>query len=98
MAKSHGAQLTCIAGINVHSDVFKSTRKPRPKPAKVPGFVMSHSVSVKNPRQALREEDVEGGVQQRGRKGYVRCLRCNSEVFAPNARYHAIHCEQDTLY
>lgn len=96
MARSHSARLTSVAGISVHPDVFKSTRKPKAKLAKVPGFVMSHSVSVSNPHQALSDEDIDAGMR-RGRKGYVRCLSCNSEVFAPNARYHASHCERGTL-
>lgn len=94
-ARNHGARLTSVSGIPVHPDVFKSARRPRPKVAKIPGFVMSHSVSIDDPRRALTEEELDAG-EKRGRKGYVRCLRCNSEVFAPNARYHASHCETET--
>lgn len=92
-ARKHGVRLTSVAGISVHPDVFKSTKKPEPKPAKIPGFVMSHSVSMLDPHQALTEEEIDSGMQ-RGRKGYVRCLRCNTEVFAPNARNHAAHCRK----
>lgn len=92
-ARKHGVRLTTVGGFTVHPDVFRSSRRPEPKPAKIPGFVMSHSVSVNNPNQALTEEELDAGMQ-RGRKGYVRCLRCNSEVFAPNARNHASHCRR----
>lgn len=54
---------------------------------------MSNSVSMNNPRQALTEEQMDAGMQT-GRKGYVRCIRCNTEVFAPNARNHASHCKK----
>jgi len=52
---------------------------------------MSNTVLRDNQFQALTEEQKKSGVQS-GRKGYVRCLACNAEVFAPNTRRHAQKC------
>ena len=91
IAKQHRAQLVSVCGIPLHPDAFKKGSRPAPKPAKIPGFVMSHTVSLQDPTLALTQDEIESGMEH-GRKGYVRCTKCNSEVFAPNARYHASIC------
>lgn len=96
MTKLHNVRLTSIAGINIHSDtiLFKSTKKQRPpKPPKIPGFVID---SDEDDEANIILDDKERVVKRK--KGYLRCIKCNNQVYAPNARYHAHHCARNTLY
>lgn len=95
-AKAYNARLVSVSGISVRPEVFKKGRRPSPKPAKIAGFVMSHTVSKNNPRMALTEEEIENGLPH-GKKGHVRCLVCNMEVFAPNTRFHSSTCQKKNV-
>lgn len=90
-ARLGGSQQTTINGRKIDDDIFKKIKPPIPRPAKIRGFVVSSSVTLSDPFSAPTLEDVDKGVRT-GRKGYVRCLYCNAEVFAPNASYHASTC------
>lgn len=90
-AKRSGTILKNINGIPVDDAVFKRPKRAQPKAAKIIGFVMSSSVALADPTFAPSSNQIEAGAKV-GRKGYVRCLCCNSEIFAPNARYHASIC------
>lgn len=80
-----------VAGITVPTDIFEVARRPKVQFAKINGFVLSASVARDNPMYAPTNDEIERGIQV-GRKGYVRCMRCNAEVFAPNARHHSLTC------
>lgn len=84
-------ELQSVNGIRVSEDLFAKPKQLKPKLAKIPGFVMSRTVLLNDPNRAP-----ELGASQResGRKGYVRCLTCNEEVFAPNTRRHAKVCSR----
>lgn len=90
-ARRNGLMLFSIAGVKVDEAFFKEFQKNVPVPAKVRGFVISSTVSVQDPNVAPTNDELEKGARV-GRKGYVRCVACNCEVFGPNARSHAAVC------
>lgn len=90
-AEEDGTQLTQIANISIDEDVFKKPKTPRPKPAKIAGFVVSSSVRLDNPFEAPTDIEKRQGVKT-GKKGYIRCKVCNKEVYAPNAKHHEKAC------
>lgn len=91
MARQNDAFLSSIAGVDVDEKFFKEFKENSAKPAKVNGFVISSTVSLSDPFFAPSEDEIRDGIKV-GKKGYVRCLLCNAEVFAPNARSHASNC------
>ena len=92
-AEDEGLTLHTICGLRIEEDLFKKPKASRPKAAKLPGFVISSTVHIDDPRKAPTVAEKRLGVRT-GRKGYVRCLACNAEVYAPNARHHAAVCVQ----
>ncbi|CAN8073815.1 unnamed protein product [Agarophyton chilense] len=92
-AKEEGIKLVQVRDIVVDESVFKKPKSSSPKAAKVPGFVISRSVALENPHEAPSDLEKNRGVKT-GRKGYVRCLACNGEVYAPNAKHHAAACSK----
>lgn len=90
-ARRNRTKLISISGIVVDDDVFKKPKPPKAKCAKIEGFVMSNSVSLADPHYSPTLEEIENGIAI-GKKGWVRCLVCNIEIFAPNAKYHASIC------
>jgi len=90
-ASRAGAQLHILNGIEMHEDLFAKPKVPVIKAAKLNGFVMSNTVLMDNPLKAPTLAQLKAGVRT-GRKGYVRCLSCNAEVFAPNTKRHAQVC------
>ena len=89
-AVEDGLLLTCIAGLPIDEDLFKQPKKVKPKMAKIEGFAVSSSVSIIDPTRAPTEEERRQGLV--GKKGQVRCLKCNVEVHAPNSRHHRAIC------
>lgn len=92
-AEEDGVLLHSIAGLRVYDGLFKKPKVSAPKAAKLPGFVISSTVAMNDPNHAPTHEEKKRGVCT-GRKGYVRCLACNEEVYAPNARHHAAACPE----
>lgn len=90
-ASAEGIQLHTINGIEIHEELFAQPKVLVPKAAKIPGFVMSSTVLRENQYKAPTRAQQNSG-EASGRKGYVRCLACNTEVFAPNTRRHAKMC------
>lgn len=90
-ARLRNLTLTSINGLPVEEVFFKDQKCFFPKPSKVTGFVMSNTVAMDDPNYVPSREDIKRGVIT-GRKGYVRCVSCNAEVFAPNARAHSMAC------
>lgn len=92
-AKKEGLRLHTLNGIEIDDELFAQPKLPIKKFAKIPGFVMSNTVLLGNPHKAPTLAEIRAG-QTAGRKGYVRCLSCNAEVFAPNTRRHMTVCEE----
>lgn len=90
LSRELGKPLSRILGVSVDESILKPL-EPTPKEAKVKGFVKSNSVSVDDPTHSPSAEERQTGVSV-GRSGYVRCLICNAEVFAPNSKHHAQIC------
>lgn len=90
LSREIGEPLSKILGVTVDETILKPL-EPAPKQAKVKGFVKSNSVSVHDPMHSPSVEERQTGVPV-GRSGYVRCLVCNAEVFAPNSKHHAQIC------
>ncbi|KAI0561074.1 hypothetical protein FGB62_93g021 [Gracilaria domingensis] len=90
-ANEEGIKLVQVSGIAVDETLFKKPKSARPKAAKLPGFVISRTVTIENPFEAPSDFEKKRGART-GRKGYVRCLACNTEVYAPNAKHHAAAC------
>lgn len=90
-ADEEGVKLVQIENIRFDEDVFKKPKEVVPKPAKFPGFVISSTVDINDPNSAPSQGQQHLGVRT-GRKGYVRCVYCNAEVYAPNAKHHAVSC------
>lgn len=91
-AVEEGLMLSSISGLDIDEELFKKPKVVRPKKAKIEGFAISSSVSVSDPTRAPTEEERKKGFV--GKKGHVRCLRCNVEVYAPNARHHKAACHE----
>lgn len=87
LAKKNDIKLVTIGGVDIDEDLLKSMKPPSPKPAKIEGFVMSSSVLLSDPKKApsILESDSR---QRTGRKGYTRCLKCNTETYGPNTSRH----------
>ena len=92
-AEDEGLTLHTICGLRIEEDLFKKPKAPRLKAAKLEGFVISSTAHIDDPRKAPTAAEKRRGVRT-GRKGYVRCLACNAEAYAPNARHHAAVCIQ----
>eukprot|EP00178_Gracilaria_changii_P004322 TRINITY_DN167_c0_g1_i1.p1 TRINITY_DN167_c0_g1~~TRINITY_DN167_c0_g1_i1.p1 ORF type:complete len:237 (-),score=34.95 TRINITY_DN167_c0_g1_i1:791-1501(-) len=90
-ANEEGIKLAQVSGIMIDESLFKKPKSARPKAAKLPGFVISRTVTIENPFEAPNDFEKKQGART-GRKGYVRCLACNTEVYAPNAKHHAAAC------
>ncbi|PXF45839.1 hypothetical protein BWQ96_04376 [Gracilariopsis chorda] len=90
-ADEEGIKLVQVSGIRIDETLFKKAKSARPKAAKLPGFVISRTVNLENPYKAPSDAERKRGAKT-GRKGYVRCLACNAEVYAPNAKHHAAAC------
>lgn len=91
-ADDEGLVLDTISGIPVDEEVFKSPKDAVPKPAKISGFMISSTVDINDPLTAPSVKQQRLGARL-GRKGYVRCIYCNTEVYAPNAKHHAASCK-----
>lgn len=92
-ADDEGVKLLQIENIRFDEEVFKKPKEVVPKPAKFPGFVISSTVDIDDPRRAPAQIQQHSGTRA-GRKGYVRCVYCNAEVYAPNAKHHAASCKK----
>lgn len=90
-AYQKGYESFIVAGVLVDHSLFKPRRRIAPVPAKWKGFVLSSSVSTRDPALAPTEIQRKKGIKV-GRKGYVRCVYCNTEIFAPNSKRHAAVC------
>lgn len=89
--EDEGIVLHAINGLRIQSEFFAQPKPLKPKLAKIPGFVMSNTVLLSNPRVAPTLVELKGGAVV-GRKGYTRCVACNTELFAPNTRRHVLSC------
>lgn len=92
-ADDEGVKLLQIENIRIDEEVFKKPKEVVPKPAKFPGFVISSTVDIDDPHRAPPPKQHHSGLRA-GRKGYVRCVFCNTEVYAPNAKHHAGSCKK----
>lgn len=91
--KEDDVLLHSINGLRIEEEFFAKPKPMKPKPAKIPGFVMSNTVLLSDCRVAPTTAQLKAGAIV-GRKGYTRCLDCNTELFAPNTRRHALSCSQ----
>jgi hypothetical protein len=83
-AQKEGLILRTVQGIPIPNEaIFRKPAEPVTKPAKVDGFVISASLS---PPYGL-----DASVPSR-KKGYVRCLACGTDVWAPNSSRHRESC------
>lgn len=83
--------LYSVNGIRIHHEFFERPKPLKPKRAKIHGFVMSNTVLLDDPFKAPTREQLKAGARV-GRKGYTRCLRCNTEQHAPNTKRHLSLC------
>lgn len=95
-AEDEGILLNSISGIPIDEEIFKKPKDAVPKPAKIPGFVISSTVDINDPYSAPSAKQQKMGIRT-GKKGYVRCVSCNTEVYAPNAKHHAANCKKRYL-
>lgn len=81
----NGHTLKSICGVTISDEqVFSKPATPSCRAAKVEGFVMS-------PAGAATSHDNDGAATKIT-KGYVRCLVCEQEVWAPNSSRHRSRC------
>jgi hypothetical protein len=79
-----GQVLRAVQGIPIPTEaIFRKPAEPVTKPAKVEGFVISASLSPYHLDASLPS-----------RKGYVRCLACGADVWAPNSSRHRGVCAE----
>jgi hypothetical protein len=86
-ALKEGHFLQTIQGISIPTEaIFRKPLEPVLRPAKIDGFVVSSSLCF---------NDLDPDSPKR--KGYVTCLACGVDVWAPNSARHREICAKNYL-